>query len=175
MINNAEKRKPFLYLLAGGAGIVLVLIDQLTKWAVRAAFSLFETKPLIPGVLDLHYITNEAAAFGLFKNQRWLFISVTAVVIIAGIVLLAARRIGSPLLIWAASLIISGGIGNMIDRLYFGVVTDFFHVRFIPFPYIFNVADSCVVIGAGIMILYFILDFVKGRKNQPMTDETNAE
>ncbi|MDR1891817.1 MAG: signal peptidase II [Oscillospiraceae bacterium] len=168
---STPKRKPFLYLISGVVGLLLIAADQFTKWLVRGSFKLLETRAFIPGVLEFHYITNEGASFGMMKNMRWLFIVVTAVVILGGLFLLAARRIHSPILIWAAGLIISGGIGNMIDRLFLGTVTDFLHILFMPFPYIFNVADSAVVVGAALMLFYFIIDSVKSARERRKSKE----
>ena len=168
---SVPKRKPFLYLLSGMVGILLIAADQFTKWLVRESFALYETRAFIPGVLEFHYITNEGASFGMMQNMRWLFITVTAIVILAGLCLLAVRRIRAPLLIWATALIISGGIGNMFDRLIFGTVTDFLHVLFVPFPYIFNVADSAVVVGAALMLLYFIMDSIKAAREKRLVTE----
>ena len=72
----------------------------------------------------------------------------------------------SKLLFWAVTLVLSGGIGNMIDRIFRGGnVVDFLHFEFFPqFP-IFNIADCAVVLGAGLLILYFLIDTVKERQN----------
>ena len=72
----------------------------------------------------------------------------------------------NKLLIWAVSLVISGGMGNLIDRIFRGgKVVDFLHFEFFPSFPIFNIADIAVVVGAGLLILYFIIDTVKESKN----------
>ena len=128
------------YSWAGLAGILLIVMDQLSKWAIVRTFSLSSPAyTVIPGVLDFSFITNRGAAFGIFANQRWIFISVTAVVIIAGLVLLIRKRIRPAMMVWAVALVIAGGIGNMIDRIRLAYVIDFIHIRFVPFDYIFNI------------------------------------
>ena len=88
------------------------------------------------------------------------------------------NKIKNPLLIWAMTLVLSGGIGNMIDRVFRdGNVVDFLHFTFWPdFP-IFNVADCAIVVGAGLLILYFLLDSIKEynlKKNEVKKEETNG-
>jgi signal peptidase II len=158
----------FALLCAG----VLVFVDQITKMLIQNNFTVLQSRPIIDGVLHLTYIRNEGAVGGILADHPWVFQSITAVVIISGLVLLFMRKIKSKWLIWAVSLIISGGIGNMIDRLSLGYVIDFIDFRLINF-YVFNVADSCVVIGCVMILIYFIADTyrdVTHRKSLPQPD-----
>lgn len=139
---------------------ILILADQLTKYIIYANFHLYETKPVIDGVFHFTYIQNPGAVGGLFADSPWVFNSITTIVIIVCLFMFFTGRIKSKLAIWAVALVVSGGIGNMIDRLTLGYVIDFIDIRIINF-YIFNVADCCVTIGAGMLILYFISDMVK--------------
>jgi signal peptidase II len=78
--------------------------------------------------------------------------------------MLLKHGLKNKLLFWAITLVLSGGIGNMIDRIFNGgVVIDFLHFEFIDFP-VFNIADCAIVLGGGLLILYFIVDFVKERR-----------
>ena len=96
-----------------------------------------------------------------------------------GIALLITRRIRPKLLVWAVSLVIAGGIGNMIDRIITGYVVDYIHITLtlgpLAFPYVFNIADICVVTGAALMFVYFILDIRKeSTKKKSHGDETES-
>ena len=136
--------------------VLLVAFDQLTKyWAVTGLKSAI---PLIPGVFELHYVENQGAAFGILQNQQWLFVVFTIVMV--AFLLILYRRIpkekGYGWIRLSAILIISGAIGNFIDRVAQQYVVDFLYFKLIDFP-VFNVADCYVVVGAFLFILlYFI-------------------
>lgn len=162
----------------------LYVADFLSKSLVEEFFSTGKQITLIPHLLEFNYTHNYGAAFGMLQHQRELFILLTSVLLAVGIVLLLIGKIRKPLCIWAFSLIISGGLGNLTDRLFHegGYVVDFLCFPFKWFPYIFNLADVCVVIGGALLILYLILDLLqsggKGKKDgiplnpvESMTDE----
>ena len=129
-------------------------IDQLIKvWAVNnlAAGAI----PIIPGVLSLTYHENFGAAFGILQNQKLFLVGITSLVMICGLIILFSGKIKSRLLIWSIALVIGGGVGNLIDRIWRGYVVDYIYFEPINFP-IFNFADSCVVVGTGIIMLYIL-------------------
>ena len=135
---------------------VLVGIDQLLKAIVTTNMTEFQTIPFIPGLLNWTYIHNEGAAFGILQNQRTLFIVLTVVLIGGCIALLFTKTARASKWITATlSLIVAGGIGNLIDRIATGRVVDYISVSF--FPPIFNFADCCVVVGAGMAAIYFLV------------------
>ena len=134
-----------------------ILLDQLTKWLSVKFLAAVDTVPLIKGVLHLTYVENTGAAFGMLKDQRWVFILISTVTIIAFLLYLYLGHADSKLYAIAFSMIISGGIGNMIDRVALGYVVDFIDFRLINFA-VFTGADSFVCVGAGIMILALILE-----------------
>ena len=145
---------------------VLVAADQLTKYLTVANLEPGESAELIKGVFRFTYIRNEGAAFGILADHRWVFL-VLSTAAIAGIVYFVLRyRPKSRLVMTSLTLIVAGGIGNMIDRVRLGYVIDF--LDFCAFPklwmWIFNVADSCVVIGSGLLLLYLILDLIKANR-----------
>lgn len=109
--------------------------------------------PVWPGVFHLSYVQNPGAAFGLLKNQTGLFVTVTAVVVLA--ILFYAGRLEPhmALLGWAMTLVLGGAVGNLIDRLRFGYVVDFLDFRVFP---VFNVADMAIVSGTGLLFLYLL-------------------
>ena len=148
--------------------VVAVFLDQLTKYLTVLHLKPVDTVPIIEDVLHLTYVENTGAAFGMMKDARWIFM-VTSTVAIIGILVYMFRRVyvKKEKMPWmealSLSLIVGGGIGNMIDRTILGYVVDMIDCRFINFA-VFNVADSFVCIGAGLMILYLIVLTVKEYK-----------
>lgn len=152
--------------------VVLMLVgvglDQLTKYLVVANMGLHESIAVIPGVFNFTYIQNDGAAFGMLDDQRWIFLVLSTVAIIGILGFMFWKKPQDKLLLASLILIVSGGIGNMIDRIALGYVIDF--IDFCAFPelwkWVFNVADSFVCVGAGIMILWLILDMIKDYKKE---------
>lgn len=136
----------------------LVLVDQLTKLAIRSAFALGESMTLIPGVVGLTYVRNTGMAFSSLSGQTLFltFVSLAASVVI-GVVLAKNLLFSNPLGKWPLALILAGAVGNLIDRAFIGFVTDMIQVLFIHFA-VFNVADCCVVVG-GILSAVYVLFF----------------
>lgn len=152
-----------LQIIILAASAVLIGLDQWTKWL--AVTHLKEQSPVVlwDGVFEFFYTENTGAAFGMLKEQRWIFITVTIVVLLAVLaVLLSGRFRKHPLVNISGILIIAGGVGNLIDRIALGYVVDFLYFKLIDFP-IFNVADCCVVIGAILLLVYFFF-FYKEEK-----------
>ncbi|MCH5304537.1 MAG: signal peptidase II, partial [Ruminococcus sp.] len=124
---------------------------------------------VIPGFFSLVYVENKGAAFGMLSNARWVFIIFTLAVIIFLIAFLFKKKPTSKLLNTALILIIGGGIGNLIDRIFYGYVVDYLSISF--FPPVCNFADYCVTVGAVILVIYllFFSDYLKkdkGLKNE---------
>ena len=144
-------------------------IDQLTKLLVLKFMELYESIPLIENVLHITYIQNKGAAFGMLAENRWVFMVLSSVAIVGiGVYLFRFCR-ERMLLQMGLALILGGGVGNMIDRIAYGYVVDM--IDFCPFDFwvwIFNVADACVCVGAGIVLLSLALDIIgeiKQKKN----------
>lgn len=135
--------------------ILLVAADQLIKYLTLTMLKPISTKVLINGVLSLTYVENRGAAFGMLQNSRWVFIMLTIAIISA--ILAYRMRSGEDgrLFNSASVLLISGGIGNLIDRIFRGYVVDMIQVTFIDYP-VFNFADCCVVVGAVLMCIYVL-------------------
>ena len=152
-----SRRVPWRWLLIS---LAVIVVDQLTKWLCVAFLKPVERVTLIPNFLKLTYVENRGAAFGSFSEHRWVFMVVSTVAIIAVTVYLLRFCEDNRLLRTALTLIIGGGIGNMIDRIALGYVIDFIDFCGI-WAYVFNGADSAVCIGAGLMILYVIMEIVK--------------
>ncbi len=160
-----KRLKLFDYILYSAIIALGIALDQVTKLLAVKYLSKIETKPLIRDVLHLTYVENDGAAFGMLDNARWVFISISTVSILVMLfVLFAGYLQKNKLYSISLALIVSGGIGNMIDRLALGYVVDFIDFRLINFA-VFNGADSFVCVGAGLLILGLLLDIIKEQKN----------
>jgi signal peptidase II len=143
-------------------------LDQITKWLILVKFDLHESVRVLP-VLEIVYARNYGAAFSFLDipggAQRWLF---TGFAVLVSVVILAAlRRVPANQRLQCAGLmlIVSGALGNAIDRVRFGYVVDFIGVHWKDawFP-AFNVADSCITIGAGLILLDAFLAWRRERR-----------
>ena len=175
-MNSIKKstRQRILY-----AAIILfgILSDQISKWLAVKYLSVRETFPLIRDVFHFTYVENRGAAFGILKDHRWVFLVFSTLAIVAlGIYLFRGISYFSdkneegdypPLATLggvALSLIVSGGVGNMIDRIALGYVVDFLDFTLIDFA-VFNVADSYVTVGAGLLALHLLLPLFQKKKS----------
>lgn len=129
--------------------LVVVILDQFSKYIVVENMSLGESIPISEEVFHLTYILNPGAAFGMFAHNRLFFIAIAVIVI--GIIIWARREIlASPWEVKAGcGLFLGGAIGNLIDRARQGLVIDFFDFRIWP---VFNIADIAICIGVGLII-----------------------
>ena len=137
---------------------VIVALDQWSKWAIKTSFNLYQSKPVIQDLLHFTYVTNDGMAFGLsFPGGKHILLIMT--ILLTGFIIgfLWKEKNGHPLIKYGLALILSGAIGNLIDRLLYGKVVDFLDLMIGNFHwYIFNIADSSVTIG---MILFIIHSF----------------
>ena len=158
-----------IIILAIIAGVIC--LDQLTKWLAVIYLQGEASFPLWQDVLHFTYSENTGMAFGMLKDHRWVFMVLSSVAIVGLLIYLGVFRPKSKWMQVAISMIIGGGIGNMIDRIWLGYVIDFIDFTLIDFA-IFNVADSFVCVGAGILIVYLLLDIVKdAKKEKALTTE----
>ena len=127
------------------AVLVVVTLDQAVKAAVRARLAVGEVAPLLPGVLRLEHVENTGAAFSMGAGAGVLFVLVALAVLVACVLLVWREELPLPLAA-AVGCVAGGGVGNAVDRVLFGSVTDFFATTFVSFP-VFNVADVCVTMG----------------------------
>ena len=136
--------------------VVLVLIDQLTKILTRTYIDLGESFTFIPGLLDLTYIKNTGAAFSILEKHTWLLTVLSAVIVLVVAYLVVKKFFTGWVGMLSATLILAGGVGNLIDRATVGYVVDMFHFEFWPSYPVFNVADMCVVCGAILGSVYYL-------------------
>jgi signal peptidase II len=159
------------YMLLATISGGIIALDQLTKLYIHTRFHLHESKQVIPGFFDITYVRNFGAAFGIFttmpanlREMFFLIIPVVAMVVI--VTILRTTKDAEKIQILALSLIFGGAVGNYIDRLRFKYVIDFldFHWRDVYHWPAFNVADSAIVCGVGVLLLQTLL--VKERKHE---------
>lgn len=142
-----------LLLLAGA----ILGLDQFTKWLVVRGMELHEKIPVIGNFFSITSHRNRGAAFGILQDQRWFFVAITIVIVIA--IVYYMRRMVSEGKVWlpiALSLVLGGALGNFIDRAVFGEVVDFLHFYFAFADYHFpnfNVADSAICVGVAMVLL----------------------
>ncbi len=164
-----------------------VFADLFTKFLVKKSEVLMNggVIEVIPGAFRFHYVENEGAAMGSFAGNRWVFMIFSTVAIFAIIIYLVRQYKKIGLLQGVSlSLIMGGGIGNMYERLFNQnaagkyVVTDFLDFYLFDFwKWVFNIADVAVCVGAGLMLLYLILDLVheyRAGKHPELYDELVA-
>lgn len=138
---------------------VLVVLDQLIKHWATAALLPVGSMEVLPGIVELRYCLNDGMAFSMLAGKQGLLIGVTSVMLVAVLVMLFVRKM--PLaerIAW--TLVLGGGVGNLIDRVLNGVVVDYINVLFMHFA-IFNFADICVCVGVGLLVLVLLLDSTK--------------
>ncbi len=155
------------YILATITGIVFLVADQFTKVFIQNNFEMAKSYEFLPGIIDITYIHNDGGAWGMLGGYTWLLLSVTIVIMLVCIALLLKYGIKDKLMFWAITLVLSGGVGNMIDRIFRnGNVIDFLHFEFFPTFPVFNVADCAIVIGSGLLMLYFFLGLINDEKKK---------
>ena len=160
-------------IVAGG----IVAIDQYTKsLAVENLVNGGASRPFIKGFIEFSLIKNTGGAWGMLSGYTWLLVSITLVVTVVVIALLLKFGAKNKLIFWAATFVLGGGVGNMIDRVFKnGEVVDFLHFEFFKSFPTFNIADIAVCIGAALMLLYFVIDTAKETKNRRKIADNNEE
>lgn len=149
---------------------LLVALDQIIKLLVIKYLEPIGSFPLINGFIRLNYAENTGAAFGSFSRYTMILSIFTFMVIFAGIVLLMTKKIKFGVEYVCAAAIISGGLGNLIDRIFRGFVVDYIEPLFVNFA-IFNFADILVTCGAAVLIAWLIFDIFKDTKKQKEKNE----
>lgn len=143
----------------GLISIILIAIDQASKLYIHTHYRLGETHPIIDGFFNLSYVQNKGAAFGILSQsdsplRDWFFLLLAPCAAIFILFLLKKAKNASWLYTTSLALIFSGTLGNYLDRLQFGYVIDLLDLHYKTLYYwpVFNVADSVIVIGVGILI-----------------------
>lgn len=143
--------------------ILIIAFDQITKYFASLKLADGSVAKFIPGVVQFKYAENTGMAFSMLSGARWVFIALTVVVCVGVFYYLFSNRCKSLWLYWSLGVILSGGIGNLIDRIRFGYVVDFIEPIFVNFA-IFNIADCAVTCGAVVLVGYLLYDAFKDVK-----------
>lgn len=153
---NLNHKKILHYILNFIIVSILVFLDQFSKYLAVLKLKAQPDFILIENVLELHYLENKGAAFGMLQNQKFLFILIT-VAIIAVIVYVVAKLPEKGYLLFEITVlfILSGAIGNLIDRIRLDYVVDFIYFKLIDFP-IFNMADIYVSVFSFVLIVLLV-------------------
>ena len=152
-----------LYVCSALLAAALLGLDQWLKHYVTVNIPLGEAQPLLPGVVELRTVHNYGAAWSSFSGMRWVLVASLIVLAVAAVLI---RRIARhPLGVVSGALIISGGVGNIVDRVRLGYVVDMFNLEFIHYP-VFNVADCCIVVGAVLAVVYYLWFYEKYDKRE---------
>ena len=144
------------------AAAVLVVIDQIIKYFIVQGLAPNGSMSVIDGLLSLTYVENRGVAFGMFQNHVWIFVIITSLLIGAFIWLIVRKKITGKLFCISAALMIGGGVGNLIDRIFRGFVVDYLSLSF--FPPVCNFADYCITIGTVLLVI--VLLFQSGKDNK---------
>lgn len=140
------------------------VLDLLTKWMVLTRMHELQEIKVINGFFSLQFVYNPGAAFGMLAHQQWLFIAVSAGAIVAILAFLRKPESRQGIAPWALGLLLGGAAGNLVDRVRWGKVVDFFlfYYHNWAFPN-FNVADIGITVGVGLLVLHLLLT---GEKEQ---------
>lgn len=158
---KAGRRTRITLFLAMAA--VAVILDQIVKAWVRSALpKTGDTAPFIPGVLRLLHVENTGAAFSMGEGKGFFFVAIAVAIFIRALLAVWKEELSVPFAL-ALGAVAGGGIGNMIDRLVQGSVTDFFATQFMDFP-VFNVADIFVTLGVICVLICLIREGGEDRR-----------
>lgn len=175
---NKEKLSVKWKLVALAVAAAVILLDRLTKIiAVASLVDVGKSATAIPGVLDFTYVLNDGATAGMLADHRWVFMVASTVVIIGITLFVALGKVSNKFTVITLAMIVGGGIGNMIDRVFDGSVVDFIDVtlvNFFPFNTVFNVADVFVCIGCIMLAISVIVDEVKEYKRKKAAKAADA-
>ena len=142
-------------------------MDQIVKFAVRELMYIGESIPVLENVFHLTYVQNRGAAFSLFSGSGFMLIVIPLAALTFALWYMEKNKQEHWTLTFSLCLVLAGGLGNLIDRVFFGFVTDLFDFRVFP---VFNVADIAVCVGAGFLVLYTLVFYGKADKNRKSTD-----
>ena len=148
----------------------LTAIDQVIKFFVERDLQPVGEKAFIEGFIGWQYVRNTGAAFGSFSNSTMFLTVFTAIILLVGIAALLMGKIRNKFYRVCAVIIIAGGLGNLIDRIFRGFVVDYIEVQFMDFA-VFNFADILVTCGAFMIMGYTVYDIIKEQKAKKAGDK----
>lgn len=150
---------------------VVIFADQIVKFLVRNGMKVGDSIPVIDNFFSITYVTNTGGAMSSFEGNIFLLIAIPIVAVIFAAVYIEKHHRIQNMLLLSVLLIIAGGVGNLIDRIMFGFVTDFLDFTSLPFwNWVFNIADIAICLGCFLLIIYVLfLD-----KSQEKSEDGNA-
>lgn len=154
--------------------ILLVAIDQLSKYLVLTGLKPVGTMTVIDGFLQFRYVENTGAAFSMLSNNTTFLSVITSLIMIAILTVLFTGKIKDKLQCDALIIVVAGGIGNLIDRVARGFVVDFIEFTFVDYA-VFNVADIFVTIGAVLLVISIIIEIVRETKEKKGQSDADDE
>lgn len=161
-----------MWILPAAAAVILILLDQGTKLLALGSLKSLGSVTFLPGILDFTFVENRGVAFGMFSGQRWMILILTGAII--GVLIYYYKKLPAGREYrWvrcALVMVMSGAVGNLIDRIFRGYVIDFFEFTFVKW-YVFNVADIYVVLG--VLWLLFLMLFVI--KDEPKEEKEKGD
>lgn len=154
---NEKRLKYGHFLFAFFFSLVLIALDWTSKRLITNEMSLYEKKDIISGFFSLHYVRNTGSAFSFLADKSWGITVLTGISAILGVIifyaLIKASKLHDSLSCIAFCLLLSGAIGNFLDRVLYRSVVDFLRFDFGPYTFpIFNIADICAVIGTFLFV-----------------------
>lgn len=174
MNNNIEVKRTKMLIIDFILGVALLALDQFTKYLAIIKLKGYPAYVLIDGVLELQYLENRGSAFGMLQNQKFLilFIGIVFMSVILFFLFKLPQERKFCIMHILLSLIIAGGVGNMVDRIRFDYVVDFISFVLIDYP-IFNVADCYIVCATIVLFILFLfvykekdLEFLSFKQNR---------
>lgn len=145
--------------------VLLTVIDRLTKYAAVSTVKVNGPSEFLFGTMQFRYAENTGAAFSMFSENTLALTVISAIVLVCCYGFIMSKKIKPLFPNICLALIVSGGLGNVIDRALYGFVVDFIEPLFIDFA-VFNFADICITVGAFMLIGYEIYDLVKEKKTK---------
>lgn len=132
--------------------LILIGIDQLTKYWAQTKLQGKQCIDVIEGVFSFTYARNTGAAFGMLQGKKIFLLVLTVVVLAVAVWYLIRKKVTDSVVLTASAAVFAGAVGNLIDRIRLSYVIDFLEIRFFSFP-VFNVADCCVVLGMIVLVI----------------------
>lgn len=139
--------------------ILIVAFDQITKYFAEKMLASGKIQGFIPNFVQFRYAQNTGMAFSMLSGARWVFVVLTVAVCAGVLYYMFANKCKSLWLYWSLGVVVSGGVGNLIDRVRFGYVVDFIEPIFTDFA-VFNIADCAVTCGAVSLVSYLVIDLI---------------
>lgn len=161
-----------LYGLLAAFAVLIVILDQWTKYLTVTHIPLGSIVPVWDGVFHFTHIRNTGMAFSMLEGGRWFFLVVTLIAFVVLFIALKKKWVTHPVGLWALAMIAGGAVGNLIDRVLYGYVVDMIEVEFMRFA-VFNVADCAVVCGAILLVIYAFF-FDKSEKKEDKSHDSEG-